>query len=185
VVYCRAIAAGACAKPPADVIISSIDEFLPYVESVRSRTRKVVEVIPPDRVEWTHRDGAFTLGDIVRHVAATERYMFAETARGTASSYPGHGRELADGYEAVVAYLDRTHAEAIDIYRSLTPEMLAGRCTTPAGVTISTWKWLRAMLEHEIHHRGQLYLMLGMIGVRTPPIYGLTEEQLRERSAPA
>jgi uncharacterized damage-inducible protein DinB len=164
------------------VIIPTIDGFLAYVDSVRGRTRRVVECIPRDRVEWTHRDGAFTLGDIVRHLGATERYMFAETARGNASAYPGHGRDLADGYDAVLAYFDRTHAESLEIYRALTPEALAGRCTTPAGTTITTWKWLRAMVEHEIHHRGQIYLMLGMLGVRTPPLYGLTEEQLRERS---
>jgi uncharacterized damage-inducible protein DinB len=111
--------------------------------------------------------------------------MFAETARGNTSSYPGHGRDLADGYDAIIAYLDRTHAESLDIYRSLTPEALNGRCTTPAGTSITTWKWLRAMIEHEIHHRGQLYLMLAMLGVRTPPLYGLTEEQLLERSVPA
>lgn len=167
------------------VIIPSIDGFLAYIESVRGRTRRVVEVIPRDRVEWTHRDGAFTLGDIVRHIAATERYMFAENVQGNPSAYPGHGRDLADGYDAVLAYLDRTHAEALEIYRSLTPEALAGRCTTPAGTSISTWKWLRAMVEHEVHHRGQIYLMLGMLGVRTPPLYGLTEEQMRERSLPA
>ena len=167
------------------MIISSIDTFLSYVESVRGRTRRVAASIPPAAIEWTHREGAFTLGDLVRHIGATERYMFAETARGNVSAYPGHGRDLADGYEGVLAYLDRTHEEALDIYRSLTPEALAGRCTTPAGTTITTWKWLRAMVEHEIHHRGQLYLMLGMLDVRTPPLYGLTEEQLRERSAPA
>jgi uncharacterized damage-inducible protein DinB len=167
------------------VIITSIDGFLSYVDSVRGRTKRVVAAIPSEHIEWTHRDGAFTLGDLVRHVGATERYMFAETARGNPSAYPGHGRDLADGYEAVVSYLDRTHEEALEIYRSLTPEALAGRCTTPAGTSISTWKWLRAMIEHEIHHRGQLYLMLGMLGVRTPPLYGLTEEQLRDRSVPA
>jgi len=167
------------------VIITSIDGFLSYVDSVRGRTRRLVETIPPEHIEWTHRDGAFTLGGLVRHIGATERYMFAETARGNPSCYPGHGRELADGRDAVLAYLDSTHAESLDIYRSLTPEMLAGRCTTPAGTSITTWKWLRAMIEHEIHHRGQLYLMLSMLGVRTPPLYGLTEEQLRERSAPA
>jgi len=167
------------------LIIPTIESFLTYVDSVRGRTRRVVETIPADRVEWTHRDGAFTLGDLVRHIGATERYMFAETARGNTSAYPGHGRDLADGYDAIIAYLDRTHAEAHDIYRSLSPEALAGRCTTPAGTSISTWKWLRAMIEHEIHHRGQLYLMLGMLGVRTPPLYGLTEEQLRDRSRPA
>ncbi len=167
------------------MIIPTIDSFVAYVESVRGRTRRLAECIPRDRVEWTHRDGAFTLGDLVRHLGATERHMFAETARGNTSTYPGHGRDLADGYDAVLAYLDRTHAEALEIYRSLTPEALAGRCNTPAGVSISTWKWLRLMVEHEIHHRGQLYLMLGMLDVRTPPLYGLTEEQLRERSAPA
>ena len=167
------------------MIISDIDGFLSYVDSVRGRTRRVVQTIPPDRIEWTHREGAFTLGDMVRHLGGTERYMFPETARGNVSCYPGHGRDLADGYDAVVAYLDRTHAEALDIYRALTPEALAGRCTTPAGTSITTWKWLRAMIEHEIHHRGQLYLMLGMLGVKTPSLYGLTEEQLRERSVSA
>jgi uncharacterized damage-inducible protein DinB len=168
-----------------NVIIPSIDSFLPYVASVRGRTRRVVECIPPDRVEWTHRAGAFTLGDIVRHIGATERYMFAETARGRPSTYRGHGRDLADGYDAIVGYLDRTHEEALEIYRGLTPDDLASHCTTPAGTSITTAKWLRAMIEHEVHHRGQIYLMLGILGVRTPPLYGLTEEQLLERSVPA
>ena len=39
------------------------------------------------------------------------------------------------------------------------------------------------MLEHEAHHRGQLYFTLGLLGVATPPIYGLTEPELRMRSA--
>ena len=167
------------------MIITTIDGFLAYVDSVRGRTRRVAETIPREHTEWTHRPGAFTLGDTVRHIGATERYMFAETARGNTSSYPGHGRDLADGYDAILEYLDRTHQGAIEIYRSLTPEALAGKCTTPAGTTITTWKWLRAMVEHEIHHRGQLYIMLGMLGVPTPPLYGLTEEQLRERSVSA
>ena len=167
------------------MIIPNVETFLSYVDSVRGRTRRVVVAIPPEHIEWTHREGAFTLGGLVRHIAATERYMFAETARGNQSTYPGHGRELADGYDAVLAYFDRMHAESIEIYRSLTPEALEAKCMTPAGTPITTWKWLRAMIEHEIHHRGQLYLMLSMLGVKTPPIYGLTEEQLRERSVSA
>jgi uncharacterized damage-inducible protein DinB len=167
------------------VIITDIDGFLSYVDSVRGRTRRLVETIPPDRLEWTPREGAFTLGDTVRHIGASERYMFAETARGNPSSYPGHGPELADGYDAVLAYLDRTHAEALEIYRSLTPERLSGKAMTPAGTPITTWKWLRAMIEHEIHHRGQIYYMLGMLGVKTPPLYGLTEQQMHERSRSA
>jgi uncharacterized damage-inducible protein DinB len=36
--------------------------------------------------------------------------------------------------------------------------------------------------EHECHHRGQIYLYLGMLGVPTPPLYGLTSEQVRAES---
>lgn len=164
--------------------ITRIEPFLSYFEGFRARTRKVVMCIPPERLEWTHRDGAFTLGDVVRHLAAIERWMFAENVAGRPSRYPGHGRELASGFDAVVAYLDRMHAESLEIFRALTPGDLLKPATTPAGAAMPAWKWLRAMVEHEAHHRGQLYLMLGMLGVPTPPIFGLTSEEVHARSIP-
>jgi uncharacterized damage-inducible protein DinB len=74
------------------------------------------------------------------------------------------------------------HRESVDIFARLTPDDLSGKCMTPEGTSLTTWKWLRAMVEHEIHHRGQVYLYLSMLGVPTPPLYGLTSEQVRERS---
>jgi uncharacterized damage-inducible protein DinB len=165
--------------------IQRIDPFLDYFGRVHERTRRVIACIPPEHIELTHRPGAFTLGDLVRHLGAIERWMFAENAQGRPSRYPGHGRELAEGYEAVVEYFERMHAESVEIFRGLTPEDLARRCETPGGTSIAVWKWLRSMVEHEIHHRGQIYLMLGMLGVSTPPLYGLTSEEVRARSLEA
>jgi uncharacterized damage-inducible protein DinB len=108
--------------------------------------------------------------------------MFAENARCRPSRYPGCRRELADGPEAVLAYMDLHHGESVGIFASLTRGDLEARCETPGGVRITVWKWLRAMVEHESHHRGQIYLMLGVLGVETPPLYGLTEEQVEARS---
>ena len=162
--------------------MNELATFLDYWPSIRARTRRVVECIPHDQIDWSVAPGRWSLGDIVRHLGAIERWMYVENAHGRPSRYPGHGRELADGYENVVAYLDRCHAEAMSELRSLTPEQWTGRATTPGGVSITTWKWLRAMVEHEAHHRGQLYLMLGMLGVTTPPIFGLTEEEVALRS---
>ena len=165
--------------------ITAIEPFLKYFEGIRTRTRRVVECIPPERLEWAPREGAFTFGDLVRHLAAIERWMFAENAAGRPSRYPGHGRELADGWEDVLAYLDRMHAEATEILRALTPDDLRGPATTPGGATMPAWKWLRAMVEHEVHHRGQIYLMLNLLQVPTPPLYGLTEEEVHARSRPS
>jgi len=163
--------------------IRSIGLFLDYWRSIRGRTRRVVLCIPKDRIEWSPHPGKFSFGDQVRHLAAIERYMYAETVVGRPSRYAGCGRDLAGGFDAVVDFLDRLGAESQAIFGTLTDADLERRCVTPAGAAITTWKWLRAMVEHEAHHRGQIYLMLGLLNVPTPPLYGLTSEEVEARSA--
>lgn len=138
--------------------------------------------MPPDRLEWTPGPGRWTLGDTMRHLAGIERWMYGETLHGRPSRYPGHGRDIADGLEAVAALHDRCHADAMELFRALTPDQWTGKVQTVAGTSITAWKWARAMIEHEAHHRGQVYMTLGMLGVATPPLYGLTEEDVAERS---
>ena len=81
-----------------------------------------------------------------------------------------------------MAYFERLDVEAKAIIGGLSDADLERKCQTPAGVPITTWKWLRAMVEHEAHHRGQIYQMLNMLEVPTPPLYGLTSEEVRARS---
>src|SRR3954469_18965533 len=45
-------------------------EFLHYADRVRERTRRVAACIPSEHIEWTYKPGAFTLGDLVRHIAS-------------------------------------------------------------------------------------------------------------------
>jgi uncharacterized damage-inducible protein DinB len=164
--------------------IQSVLPFIDYWKKVRQRTRRVVDCIPPGELEWTWKPGKFSPGDIVRHLAGIERWMYAENVSGRQSRYPGHGRELASGLDAVKQYMDRAHAESLEIFGRLTDADLSRKCETPGGAAIAIGKWLRLMVEHEIHHRGQLYLELSMLGVATPPIYGLTSEEVRARSLP-
>jgi len=157
-------------------------EFLRYYGRIRERTSRVVALIPRQHLEWTYQSGKFSFGDLLRHLAGIERYMFAENAQRLPSRYPGHGRELADGWEAVMDYFERCHRETMEILGGLSDEDFARTCVTPGGGSLPVWKWLRAMIEHEVHHRGQIYLYLGMLGVETPPLYGLTSEEVRRAS---
>lgn len=157
-------------------------ELIDYFERIRHRTMRVIGCVPPDRVDWTWKAGKFTLGDLMRHLASIERWMFAENSRRRPSTYPGHGRELAESYEAIVDYMNRMHAESMEIFRSLTEDDLDAKCVTPGGAELQVRKWIRSMIEHEVHHRGQIYLYLSMLDVPTPPLYGLTEEEVKARS---
>lgn len=164
--------------------ILTIQPFLQYFGSVRERTMRVARCVPPDKLDWSYAPGKFTLGDLLRHIAVTERFLWAETLSGRPSRYTSHGKELAGGFENVLAFMERLHAEALEIFSKLSDQELQRKCRTPDGVEITKWKWLRLMVEHEIHHRGQIYLSLGMLGVSVPPLYGLTSEQVRQGSLP-
>ena len=162
--------------------ITSLSSFLDYYQKIISRTDKLVGLAPSSQLESKCGPGRFSCGDLIRHIVTTERFMYAEVISGKPSTYHGCGKELADGYEEVMTFYQQLRKESMAIFSHLSDEDLQKKCMTPAGVTITAWKWLRAMIEHEIHHRGQLYTTLGLMGIATPPIFGLTAEDVQKRS---
>jgi len=163
--------------------IFTVAPFLDYFEKVRARTMRLAACIPPDKLEWRCAEGKFTPGDLARHIAATERYVFAESVAGGRNRYSGCGRELADGYDRVIQFMEQMHSESMKIFSQLSDDDLQKKCASAEGTPITTWKLLRSMVEHEIHHRGELYAYLGLLGVAVPPLYGLTSEQLQAIAA--
>ena len=161
--------------------IHSIQPFLQYFSNVRERTMRVARCVPADKVDWSYAPGKFTLGDLLRHIAVTERYLFAENIQGRTSKYTSHGKEFAESRDAILALMERLHAESMEIFSKLTDADLRDKCVNVGGLEITRWKWMRSMVEHEIHHRGQIYLYLGILGVPTPPLYGLSSEEVRAR----
>lgn len=162
--------------------ITDIQSFLTYYAKIRERTKRVIAVVPPDKIDFTYKAGKFSIGDEIRHIATIERYMFAETIAGRPSAYKGCGKELADGYENILAYFEQLHQESLEIFSQLSAEDLQRKCITPGGASMPIWKWLRAMVEHEIHHRAQIYIYLNLIDIKTPPIFGLSAEEVAKNS---
>ena len=162
--------------------IKSVQSFIDYYGKIRERTKRLIAVVPPEHIDFAYKPGKFTIGDQIRHIAAIERYMYGETISGRRSAYQGCGKELADGYENIMVYFNEMHRQTLEMISSLSDEDLNRKCLTPANSEISIWKWLRAMIEHEIHHRGELYVYLNLLDIKTPQIYGFSAEEVQEMS---
>jgi uncharacterized damage-inducible protein DinB len=162
--------------------ITSIEGFLDYYAKTRQVTNKIVQVIPSDKLDWSYMPGKFTLGDLVRHIAAIERNVFAEVASGNRPTYKGCGKELADGLENVISYFNNMHHQSVEIFRSIPDNSLKQTIRSVDGREVQLGGFLRALIVHEVHHRGAMCIYLNLLGIETPAIIGLKEEQVIELS---
>jgi uncharacterized damage-inducible protein DinB len=158
---------------------------LEYFESVRTRSLRVMEYIPEDKLDWSYQSGKFTPGDVCRHLALVERRVFAQALQGLPPEYHGCGKEFGATKAEIKQLIAKLHAESLEIFNSFSAEEMEEKALTPDGKPITRWKLVRIMTEHEVHHRGQLYMYLGLLGVSAPPVLGLTAEELVERSVRA
>ena len=90
--------------------------------------------------------------------------------------------QISYEFRGVLDYLHSMQDETARIIAGLSNDQLKAKVATVGGVEMRAWKWLRLMIEHEIHHRGQLYSVLGQMGVATLPLYGLTEPEVEALS---
>lgn len=162
--------------------ITSMQSFLKYYEKARVQTQRVAQAIPRDKMDWTYQQGKFTFGDLIRHMASIERNVFAEVVKGNKPNYKGCGKELADGYEEVFSYFNEMHKQSIEIFRTVSDELLKQKINSLDGKEIELGNFLRALIVHEVHHRGALCIYLNLVGVPSPPVIGLTEEQVIQLS---
>ena len=102
---------------------------------------------------------------------------------GPAQCVPGPRAGVGRGPGGRPRYLDRCHGEALAIFGGLSDADLLAPCENPSRASVPIWKWLRAMTEHEAHHRGQLYLMASLRGRSVVPLFGLTRGSLPPRSS--
>lgn len=155
-----------------------IKSFLSYYGRLRERTLNLIAVIPKEHIDWAYLPGKFTIADQIRHLGAIERHVYAEAILGMPSKYRGCGKELADGFEDVLQFFNKMHLESLEIFCQLKDVDMDQKILSPGGFPISVGTWLRTLTEHEIHHRAQLYIYLNMLQVVTPPMFGLSSEDL-------
>ena len=158
--------------------IKTIASFLSYYNKIREGTNQIIQVIPKDKMDWTYKSEKFTIADVVRHIAAIERNVFAELVIGNPANYRGCGKELADGYDNVIEYFKEVHSQSMQVFSSLNDEDLNRKIVTLSGSETKIGNFLRALIIHEIHHCGSLCIYLNLLDVKTPSIFGLTEEQV-------
>ena len=165
-----------------------IDAYLAELDHESATTRRLLERMPEDRTDWKPHEKSMTLGRLCGHIA--EMSMWGLTI------LQDDGFDLAAaserGYEAIVAVdraslltqFDRGVAALVAAAQGIDDEHMKGTWTLsrgeqvlfsmPRAVALRSW-----VLNHVVHHRGQLSVYLRLLDVPVPSIYGPSADEER------
>jgi uncharacterized damage-inducible protein DinB len=161
------------------------DLLLPEFDAEVATTRKVLERVPDDRIEWKPHEKAFPMGHLAQLVAMLPGWTTFIVSRSEFDIAPKEGPSTVYKFQPVkdlLALFDKGVADARPLIAGISDEALQQPWTLKAaGQTMSTmsrYMVLRTlMLNHLVHHRAQLGVYLRLTEQKVPQMYGPTADE--------
>jgi uncharacterized damage-inducible protein DinB len=151
-----------------------LEEF----ESEVRTTRKFLERVPEEKLDWRPHEKSMTAGQLALHLASIP-YGVLQMALSDRSSPPnfGKGREEPATVAQVLETLDRSAAFVRETLPTIDDDRMRAKVEFVQGErtlwTPSRMTFLRnILLNHWYHHRGQLGVYLRLLGTVVPSSYG-------------
>jgi uncharacterized damage-inducible protein DinB len=162
--------------------MKAIDPMLMEYEQESMTTRRLLERVPTEQMDWRPHPKARSLGELANHIAVSQQRVPAAIQTATYDLGSGaDGAVPADASE-IVKNFDANVTEAKRLLGGMSDEdLMSGWEGQVGGKTVFTSPKAGVvrgiLLNHTIHHRGQLSAYLRQLGVALPSIYGPTADE--------
>ena len=152
----------------------SVSTFLEVWEKEAQATLKILDVLTDDSLKQSVTNQDRSVGRIAWHLVTTIPEMMGKTglileSMNEDAPLPNTATEILHNYREVSNSLvtainnqwnDQTLLEKRDMY----------------GETWAIGSTLSALIDHQIHHRGQMTVLMRQAGLKVPGIYGPARE---------
>jgi uncharacterized damage-inducible protein DinB len=157
------------------------DSFLPEFDHEMKTTRSLLERVPFDNAAWKPHTKSTGLGDLASHIANLAGFGDMIVNNDERNFGGGERPKVFDNTSDLLAAFDAGVARSRTAIQGLADDKLGSPWTLRAGdhviFTMPRAAVLRSMLmNHIIHHRGQLSVYLRLNDVPLPSIYGPTAD---------
>lgn len=158
--------------------------LLPELEQEAASTRKILEIVPEDKLDFKPHDKSMALGRLAGHVAEllgwgtmTLQTEVLEMSPDFKPFLPKSRKEILDLFEKSLSEYRAALEKATDADMAVIWSFKAGGKTImsmPRSVV------LRSMvMNHLIHHRAQLGVYLRLNDVTLPGMYGPSADEMK------
>jgi uncharacterized damage-inducible protein DinB len=161
--------------------MSMTTAFLQEFDNEAATTRRVLERVPSDKLAWKPHPKSMSLGTLALHIAGAPG-VCSGWAVEDVTSFKGEPTPTPTSTEEILATHDNSVKATKENLGTLGDEGLKAMWSAKAGdatlMTMPKAVLVRAIvMNHWIHHRGQLSVYLRLLDVPVPSIYGPSADE--------
>ena len=145
---------------------SEREYLLEHWPKVRAGLMAIVDAYPEDQLAYVPVKGGWTAGRIMLHISSAAEYWLHNGILSDINVYKS-GRSTLENFPTLVdirAYLTKEHQRTLGLLEHFDPANWYTGYQFPDGYSYTPSWIFWHVLEHEIHHRGELSLILGLLG---------------------
>jgi uncharacterized damage-inducible protein DinB len=158
------------------------DAFLPEFDSEMATTRKVIERVPEGKYDYKPHEKSMSIGQLASHIAEMPGWATMGITMDSLDLASGYKPFLAGSTAELLEVFDKNVAGARSSIAGASDETFMKNWSLKSGdktlMTMPKVAVVRVfMLNHVIHHRGQLSVYLRLNDVPVPSIYGPSADE--------
>lgn len=159
--------------------------FVPEFDEEMQNTRKMLERVPEDKLDYKPHEKSMSLGRLASHVAELPGWAVNVIDKEVLDMQPGEFKPvIAKSRKELLEMFDKSVAEARKRIVGASEEDLQKTWTFKFGgnpvFSAPRARILRTtMLNHIIHHRAQLSVYLRLNNVELPGMYGPSADEMK------
>lgn len=159
-----------------------VDSIVQEMTREGKTTRRLLERVPGDKLDWRPHAKSRTLGALAWHVAVIPARIARLSLSDEADALTLPQAPAPTSTSELVAGFDANLREAAELLGGLDDAALERTVTFRRGEIVvfklPRQAFLRTvLLNHSVHHRGQLSVYLRLLDVPLPSIYGPSADE--------
>ena len=139
-------------------------------QATRLGLYQALDKLTDDQLNFVPRTGLWSLGETACHIAAVEAGWLGRVIWPETDKWVNFPVEQYNTIAAVKQLLEEVHNRTLAYLNGKTEADLDRVIDLSWGGTTTVGWVIWHVLEHEIHHRGEIFLMLGLQGMEAPDV---------------
>jgi uncharacterized damage-inducible protein DinB len=143
----------------------SVVKLIQFWDQVRRGLLTTLNKFSDEELDFAAFEGGYSVKETLLHIAQEELGEIHYGITGTLSEFPpAYEKDAYPTSASITALLEAVHSDTLSILESFDDEDLFQQVELGWGGTQPMIDLIWHLMEHEIHHRGELSLMLGLLG---------------------